>query len=84
MLMTAEQAREVTLDYHNYYNEPEFYIDRQIVMSAYNGKSEYIYNDTLPLYLKDIFEMRGYTVIEEWWGEDGYRTRIMWAEGIQE
>lgn len=81
-MLTARQAREVMVDYHNYYNEPEFYIDTQIVASAYNGKPEYIYNDTLPLYLKDILEGRGYTVIEEWWGEDGCRTHIKWADEV--
>lgn len=83
MFLTAEQAREVMLYCHNYYNEPEVYIDKQIAESAYNGKSEYIHNGTLPLYLKDILEMRGYTVIEEWWGEEnGWLTHIKWADGV--
>ena len=81
MFLTAEQAREVMLDYHNYYNEPECYIDRQIAKSAFNGKPEYIYDDNLPLYLKDILEMRGYTVIEEWW-EGEWLTHIKWADGV--
>lgn len=78
MLMTAEQAHEVMLDYHNYYNEPDFYIDKQITEFAYNGKSEYIYDDRLPLYLKDILEMRGYTITEEWYEDDGWWTHIRW------
>ena len=78
MLMTAEQARKVMLDYHNYYNEPDFYIDKQIAESAYNGKSEYIYDDRLPLYLKDILEMRGYTITEKWYEDDGWWTHIRW------
>ena len=82
MLMTAEQAREVTLDNLNYPNEFDVYIEKQITEAAYNGKTEYIYDDTLPLYLKDTLEEHGYTIIEEWWGEDGYRTRIMWADGV--
>ena len=77
-MLTAEQAREVALDCLNYSNELDVYIDKQITEAAYNGKTKYIYNDTLPLYLKDILEMHGYTVIEERWGEDGYRTLIMW------
>lgn len=59
MMMTAEQARKIMLDYHRYYNEPEVYIDREIMLSVYNGKSEYIYNDILPPYLKDILEEYG-------------------------
>lgn len=78
MLMTAEQAHEIMLNSINYYNEPEVYIEKQIAKSAYNGKSEYIDDDKLPSYLKDILETHGYTITEEWWGEDGYRTRIMW------
>ena len=78
MFLTAEQAREVMSDYHNYYNEPECYIERQIAESAYNGKSEYIYDDRLPLYLKDILEMRGYTITEEWYEDDGWWTHIRW------
>ena len=79
MFLTAEQAREVMLYCHNFYNEPEVYIDKQIAEFAYNGKSEYIYNDILPLYLKDILEVRGYTVTEEWYDEEeGCRTHIMW------
>ncbi len=76
-MLTAKQAREVMLDYHNYYNEPEVYIEREIVMSAYNGKSEYIDDDRLPLYLKDILETHGYTITEEWY-EDGWLTHIRW------
>lgn len=71
MLMTAEQAHETMLDCINYCNEPDVYIEKQITESAYSGKSEYIYDDMLPLYLKDILEMRGYTINEEWY-EDGY------------
>ena len=67
MLMTAEQAREVMLDSINYYNEPEVYIEKQIAESAYSGKSEYIYDDMLPLYLKDILETHGYTITQEWY-----------------
>lgn len=79
MIMTAEQAREITLDSLNYYNEPDFYIYKQITKSAFNGKTEYIYNDILPLYLKDILEMDGYTVTEDWYDEEeGCRTHIMW------
>ena len=79
MLMTAEQAREVALDNLNYPNEFDVYIEKQITEAAYNGKTEYIYNDILPLYLKDILEMHGYTVTEVWYDEDeGCRTHIMW------
>lgn len=78
MLMTAEQAREVALDNLNYPNEFDVYIEKQITEAAYNGKTEYIYNDILPLYLKDILEMNGYTVTENWWDEEGCRTHIMW------
>lgn len=78
MLMTAEQAREVALDNLNYPNEFDVYIEKQITEAAYNGKTEYIYNDILPLYLKDILEMHGYTVTENWWDEEGCRTHIMW------
>lgn len=77
MLMTAEQAHETMLDSINYYNEPEVYIEKQIAESAYNGKSEYIYDDMLPLYLKDILETHGYTINEEWY-EDGWLTHIRW------
>lgn len=77
MLMTAEQAREVMLDYINYYNEPDFYIEKQITESAYNGKSEYIEDDMLPSYLKDILETHGYTITEEWY-EGGWLTHIRW------
>ena len=49
MLMTAEQAREVTLDNLNYPNEFEVYIEKQITEAAYNGKSEYIYDNKLTL-----------------------------------
>lgn len=77
MLMTAEQAREVMLDSINYPNEPEVYIERQIIESAYNGKSEYIDDDLLPSYLKDILEMHGYIITEEWY-EDGWLTHIRW------
>lgn len=55
MLMTAEQAHKVMLDSINYYYEPEVYIERQITESAYSGKSEYIYDDMLPLYLNKVF-----------------------------
>ncbi len=79
MLMTADQAREVALDCLNYSNELDVYIDKQITEAAYNGKTKYIYNDILPLYLKDILEMRGYTVTENWYDEEeGCRTYIMW------
>lgn len=77
MLMTAEQAREVMSDSINYYHEPEVYIERQITESAYNGKSEYIDDGKLPLYLKDILETHGYTITEEWY-EDGWLTHIQW------
>lgn len=79
MLMTADQAREVALDCLNYSNELDVYIDKQITEAAYNGKTKYIYNDILPLYLKDILEMHGYTVTENWYDEEeGCRTYIMW------
>lgn len=77
MLMTAEQAHETMLDSINYYNEPEVYIEKQITESAYSGKSEYIYDDMLPLYLKDILETHGYTITQEWY-EDGWLTHIRW------
>lgn len=77
MLMTAEQAREVMLDYINYYNEPDVYIEKQITESAYNGESEYIYDDKLPSYLRDILETHGYTITEEWY-ENEWLTHIRW------
>lgn len=77
MLMTAEQAHEIMLDSINYYNEPEVYIEKQIAESAYSGKSEYIYDDMLPLYFKDILETHGYTITKEWY-EDGWLTHIRW------
>lgn len=78
MLMTAKQAREVALDNLNYPTELDVYIEKQIAEAAYNGKTKYFYNDILPLYLKDILEMNGYTVTENWWDEEGWRTYIMW------
>ena len=77
MLMTAEQAHEIMLDSINYYNEPDVYIEKQITESVYNGKSEYIYDNMLPSYFRDILEMHGYTITEEWY-EDGWLTHIRW------
>lgn len=78
-MWTAEQAREIEKYNIEYCNEFEVYIDKQIALSAYDGKSECTYNDILPSYIKDILERHGYTIIEEWWNEDnGWLTHIKW------